>query len=77
MGQLQGGRRKWRMSKVTGISGTILLARGPLVLVGGGSLVHRQWDFLLPILKDHFRVILYDQRGAGLSDRAPIFHACK
>ncbi|MFH1124787.1 MAG: alpha/beta hydrolase [Pseudomonadota bacterium] len=41
----------------------------PLVLVGGSSLVHRQWDFLVPILKDHFKIILYDQRGAGLSDR--------
>lgn len=42
----------------------------PLVLVGGSSLVHRQWDFLVPLLQDHFEVILYDQRGAGLSDRA-------
>jgi pimeloyl-ACP methyl ester carboxylesterase len=44
----------------------------PLVLIGGSSLVHRQWDFMLPILRDHFKVILYDQRGAGLSDRTPI-----
>jgi len=43
----------------------------PLVLIGGSSLVHRQWDFMLPILRDHFMVILYDQRGAGLSDRTP------
>jgi pimeloyl-ACP methyl ester carboxylesterase len=43
----------------------------PLVLIGGSSLVHSQWDFMLPILKDHFKVILYDQRGAGLSDRPP------
>ena len=43
----------------------------PLVLIGGSSLVHRQWDFMLPILQDHFKVILYDQRGAGLSDRTP------
>jgi len=43
----------------------------PLVLIGGSSLVHRQWDFMLPILRDHFKVILYDQRGAGLSDRSP------
>jgi pimeloyl-ACP methyl ester carboxylesterase len=41
----------------------------PLVLIGGSSLVHRQWDFMVPILQDHFKVILYDQRGAGLSDR--------
>lgn len=43
----------------------------PLVLIGGSSLVRRQWDFLVPILQDHFKVILYDQRGAGLSDRSP------
>ncbi|MBW2637159.1 MAG: alpha/beta hydrolase [Deltaproteobacteria bacterium] len=43
----------------------------PLVLIGGSSLVHRQWDFMIPILKKHFKCILYDQRGAGLSDRTP------
>jgi pimeloyl-ACP methyl ester carboxylesterase len=43
----------------------------PLVLIGGSSLVHNQWDFMVPLLKDHFKVILYDQRGAGLSDRTP------
>ena len=43
----------------------------PLVLVGGSSLVHRQWDFLVPLLQDHFKIILFDQRGAGLSDRTP------
>ena len=24
----------------------------PLVLIGGSSLVHRQWDFMLPMLQD-------------------------
>lgn len=43
----------------------------PLVLVGGSSLVRRQWDFMVPLLKDRFKVVLYDQRGAGLSDRTP------
>ena len=43
----------------------------PLVLIGGSSLVSNQWEFLLPMLKDHFKVILYDQRGAGRSDRPP------
>jgi len=41
----------------------------PLVLIGGSSLVHQQWDFMLPLLRDYFKLILYDQRGAGLSDR--------
>ena len=44
----------------------------PLVLIGGSSIAHRQWDFMVPILQDHFKVILFDQRGAGLSDRSPI-----
>jgi len=49
-----------------------LVGKGePLFLIGGSSLIHRQWDFMLPILKDHFQVILHDQRGAGLSDRTP------
>jgi len=42
----------------------------PLVLIGGSSIVHRQWDFMVPILKDNFKLILFDQRGAGLSDRS-------
>jgi len=44
----------------------------PLVLIGGSGIAHRQWDFMVPILQDHFKVILFDQRGAGLSDRSPI-----
>jgi pimeloyl-ACP methyl ester carboxylesterase len=43
----------------------------PLVLIGGSSLVHRQWEFMTPHLEKRFRVILFDQRGAGLSDRHP------
>ena len=43
----------------------------PLVVIGGSGIAHRQWDFMLPILQDHFQVILFDQRGVGLSDRSP------
>jgi pimeloyl-ACP methyl ester carboxylesterase len=62
------------MPKVTGPDGVNIwydtAGEGdPLVLIGGSSLVSNQWEFMLPILKDHFRVILYDQRGAGRSDR--------
>lgn len=41
----------------------------PLILIGGSSLVHNQWDFMAPLLRDRFKIVLYDQRGAGLSDR--------
>jgi pimeloyl-ACP methyl ester carboxylesterase len=41
----------------------------PLALIGGSSLVHNQWDFMAPLLRDRFRILLYDQRGAGFSDR--------
>jgi 3-oxoadipate enol-lactonase len=35
----------------------------------GGSL--DSWDALLPLLQPRFRVLRYDQRGAGLSERPP------
>ena len=35
----------------------------------GGSL--ESWDALLPLLQPRFRVLRYDQRGAGLSERPP------
>ena len=64
------------MPKVTSSDGTkiwydVVGEGDPLVLIGGSSLVSDQWEFMLPILKDHFKVILYDQRGAGRSDRPP------
>ncbi|OEU44964.1 MAG: hypothetical protein BBJ60_03840 [Desulfobacterales bacterium S7086C20] len=65
------------MSYVTSSDGkriwyTVVGNGQPLVLIGGSSIAHRQWDFMVPILRDHFKVILFDQRGAGLSDRSPI-----
>jgi pimeloyl-ACP methyl ester carboxylesterase len=35
----------------------------------GGSL--ESWDFILPLLLPRFRVLRYDQRGAGLSEKPP------
>jgi pimeloyl-ACP methyl ester carboxylesterase len=43
----------------------------PVVLIGGSSIAHRQWDFMVPILRDHYRLIRFDQRGVGKSDRIP------
>jgi len=42
----------------------------PLVLIHelGGTL--ESWDLVLPALQEHFRVLRYDQRGFGLSEKA-------
>jgi pimeloyl-ACP methyl ester carboxylesterase len=41
----------------------------PLVLTGGYGLMHRQFDFVTPVLARRYRVINWNHRGAGLSDR--------
>lgn len=41
----------------------------PLVLTGGFGLLHNQWDFVRDELAKHFRVIDWNYRGAGQSDR--------
>jgi pimeloyl-ACP methyl ester carboxylesterase len=49
----------------------------PLVLIsGGGTLDHRQWDEQFDVLAERFQVIRYDIRGLGLSSRptAPFSH---
>jgi pimeloyl-ACP methyl ester carboxylesterase len=40
----------------------------PLLLLHGLSSNARIWDFVAPILTQHFRVIAADQRGHGLTD---------
>jgi pimeloyl-ACP methyl ester carboxylesterase len=41
----------------------------PLVLIGGCGLASNQWEFMLPILRDQFQVVLFDPRGAGRAER--------
>jgi len=41
----------------------------PIVLTGGFGLLHDQFERVTPLLAQHFRVINWDWRGAGRSDR--------
>jgi pimeloyl-ACP methyl ester carboxylesterase len=41
-----------------------------LVLSGGFGLLHNQWDFVRPFLARKFKVVDWNYRGAGRSDRA-------
>jgi pimeloyl-ACP methyl ester carboxylesterase len=41
----------------------------PLLLISGLGYSLWQWHRMVPLLTDHFRVILFDNRGAGGSDK--------
>ena len=43
----------------------------PLVLVHGSWVSHKEWTAIVPSLTGRFRVILYDRRGHGQSERLP------
>jgi pimeloyl-ACP methyl ester carboxylesterase len=42
----------------------------PIVLSGGFGLLHNQWDFVRDILAREYKVIDWNYRGSGRSDRA-------
>jgi pimeloyl-ACP methyl ester carboxylesterase len=39
-----------------------------IILINGLGSDHREWLYQIPAFKDHFRVIVFDNRGTGISD---------
>ncbi|MGD9107773.1 MAG: alpha/beta hydrolase [Gammaproteobacteria bacterium] len=46
----------------------------PLVLISGFGADHVVWDAVLPFLRPHYRIIRFDNRGAGRSDAPDEFY---
>ena len=43
----------------------------PLLFIGGLSASTRTWEGQIPFFKNHYRCIVFDNRGAGLSGKPP------
>ncbi len=42
-----------------------------LVMINGLGSDHREWLYQVPAFRQHFRVVLFDNRGCGMSDAPP------
>lgn len=47
----------------------------PLLLISGLGGVASFWDAVRPMLRQHFRLVLFDHRGTGRSERSPDGHS--
>ena len=65
-----GGRRLRRAGRGQAALGGVRRGRADVALLPTWSIVHsRHWKFQVPYLARHHRVITFDGRGCGLSDR--------
>jgi pimeloyl-ACP methyl ester carboxylesterase len=62
LAEINGVRVAWQMTGDTGDA---------VVLVHGSWVDHHNWDLVLPQLATSFRVLTYDRRGHGASERPP------
>ena len=62
-----------RVTLSTGVTLNVALAgpedAPPVILLHGFPESHRTWRELVPLLSDHLRLVMPDQRGFGDSDR--------
>jgi pimeloyl-ACP methyl ester carboxylesterase len=62
-----------RVSLATGVTLNVALAgpedAPPVILLHGFPESHRTWRGIVPLLEQHFRLVMPDQRGFGASDK--------
>ncbi len=46
-------------------------ARATVLLIMGLGYTHEMWNRVMPALREHYRVVSFDNRGVGLTDAPP------